>query len=127
MATNILDDLIANEPKGEFRPYCVRHEAADAMTIYLKDEPDYSKRLTDHVTLYLSVATQEPVGFRIKNVNALLQLIPNFIDIKHGKHSISILLLPLAANEAGQIQDELNKLGRIARESPLMLDECLAG
>jgi hypothetical protein len=77
--------LLASElaVTGAFRPYVDQSPEANALTVYFRPEPDYSKRLTDHVTLYLSLETNEIVGCRIKGIRELLEDLPNFVRVTH--------------------------------------------
>ena len=78
----------------EFKPYYLLSEQADAMTVYLKPDADYSKRLCDHVTLLLSLDTPEIVGCRIKGIRDILQDLPNYIKVSHEGVKLSAVFLP---------------------------------
>ena len=69
MATNLNEILESEVGNGAFRPYCITSDEADALTAYFKEDADYSERLTDHVTLYRSIETNEIVGCRIKGIS----------------------------------------------------------
>jgi hypothetical protein len=61
-----MDDLLkefALGEKKEFTPYAYASE--HAITAYFKGDADYSEVLTDGITLYKSMATNEIVGCRI--------------------------------------------------------------
>ncbi len=60
-----------NAPQGDFQPYTYLSKEADALTIYFKGDPDYSKVLTDQIMLFLSVETNEIVGCRIDGVSKI--------------------------------------------------------
>jgi NTP pyrophosphatase (non-canonical NTP hydrolase) len=60
-----VDVLLADYRQGTFKPYCHKSEASGAMTIYFSGDADYSERLTDEVTLYRSIKTNEIVGCRV--------------------------------------------------------------
>lgn len=73
MAANI-KDLLANQiGNNPFEPYVSISREADALTAYFKPDADYSQRLTDHVTLYRSIDTNEVIGCRIKGIRGILE------------------------------------------------------
>lgn len=122
MGTDLTKLLAENPANGEFRPYCYRNKEADALTIYFRSEPDYSKRLTDHVTLYLSIESNEPVGCRIKGISGLIEDLPNFLTIDHDGRSISILFLPFWQSNP-EVRAAILKLAEQARQSNLTIDD----
>lgn len=66
--------LLESEPvANKFSPYRELNLEADALTVYFKPDPDYSKRLNDHITLYLSIETNQIVGCRIKGIAGILE------------------------------------------------------
>ena len=85
---------LADSAADEFKPYYLLSEQADAMTVYLKPDADYSKRLCDHVTLLLSLDTPEIVGCRIKGIRDILQDLPNYIKVSHEGVKLSAVFLP---------------------------------
>ena len=124
MATSRLMELLeANPPADEFTPYCHFSREADALTFYFNDTPDYSKRLTDHVTLFLSIETDEVVGCRVKGVSGIIEDLPNYIHTKHDGIQLSIVFLSLhGAMDNGDARQVMNRLGREASERKLVLD-----
>lgn len=83
MATDIEQLLADNPPADTFEPYARMSPDADAVTFYFKGDADYSKRLTDHVTLFLSQGDGSIVGCRIKGVKGILDDLPNYLTINH--------------------------------------------
>lgn len=55
--------LKQNPPAGEFAPYSYLHDGT--LTVYFKDDADYTERLTDEITLCLSLETGEIVGCHV--------------------------------------------------------------
>ena len=55
------------EPE-EFSPYWMRHEQSGDLTVYFSGEPDYLEQLTDEITVYRSLKTNEIIGCRINDV-----------------------------------------------------------
>jgi hypothetical protein len=70
MATNVTELLESQNWDTPFQPYVEMSLEADALTFYFKPNADYSQRLTDHVTLYRSLESNELVGCRIKGIRA---------------------------------------------------------
>lgn len=111
---------------GEFTPYCFLSEDADALTVYFRGDADYSKRLTAHLTLYLSVDTDEIVGCRIKGFSWLRKSIPNFIRANHGGCDLSLMFLPFLGQDDESVRKYVEELGKTAKEHNLTLDDCPA-
>lgn len=59
---DLLKEYVLSE-KGDFKPYVYATE--NSITVYFKSDADYSEVLTDEITLYKSIETQEIVGCRI--------------------------------------------------------------
>ncbi len=115
--------LQENSPADEFTPYSYISREADALTFYFKDEPDYCKRLTDHVTLFLSVDNDEVIGCRVKGVSGIIKDLPNYIRINHDGVQLSIVFLSLhGAMDDDNSRDVINRLGREASERNLTLE-----
>lgn len=55
--------LKQNHPAGEFTPYVSLHHGT--LTVYFKDDADYTERLTDEITLCRSLDTKEIVGCHV--------------------------------------------------------------
>lgn len=74
-----------------FTPYVEYSEQADAINVYFRGDPDYSKRLTDHVTLYLSLKDHRLVGCRIKGIAGIIEDLPNYLNIDHDGIKLSLV------------------------------------
>ena len=115
----IKDDLIKllqdNPATETFQPYCFISKEADTLTAYFADVADYSKRLNDHVTLYLSLESNDIVGCRIKSIRGILDDLPNYIEIKHGKVQLSIIFL--AFRGCDKEKETINRLASEANKS----------
>lgn len=90
-ANELASVLQEMKPSANFSPYVEFSEEADALNVYFRPDPDYSKRLTDHVTLFLSLENHRIVGCRIKGVAQILEDLPNYIDIDHGGVKLSVI------------------------------------
>jgi hypothetical protein len=64
--------FLKNNPPGKkCVPYCHLSKEADALTVYFKGDADYSKRLSEHITVCLSLETNEIVGCRIEGLSGI--------------------------------------------------------
>ena len=114
--------LKKNPPAKQFVPYCHLSEQADTLTVYFEGDADYSKRLSDHVTLYLSLETHEIVGCRIKGISGILQDLPNYIQVKHGQVQLSIIFLAFRGGAEDEVSEAMNDLARVASERNMILE-----
>ncbi len=111
-----------NPPAKQFVPYCHLSEEADTLTVYFEGDADYSKRLSEHVTLYLSLETDEIVGCRIKGVSGLLDDLPNYIQAKHGRLQLSVIFLAYRGGAEKELSQAINDLARAASERDMVLE-----
>ena len=121
--SELMQFLRENPPAKKFVPYCYMNKQADTLTVYFEGDADYSKRLCDHVTLYVSLETGEIVGCRIKGISGLLEDLPNYIRVKQGRVELSVIFL---AFRGGAKDDEasraINDLAREASEREMLLE-----
>jgi hypothetical protein len=89
--------------------------------VYFEGDADYSKRLNDHITLYLSLETKEIVGCRIKGIAGILQDLPNYIRINHGSVQLSIIFWAFRGG-AEEGSPAINDLARAASEHNMVLE-----
>ena len=122
--SELMQFLKENPPAKKFVPYCYMSRQADTLTVYFEGDADYSKRLCDHVTLYFSLETDEVVGCRIKGISGLLEDLPNYIRVNHGRVELSVILL---AFRGGAKDDEasraMNDLARVASKREMVLEQ----
>jgi hypothetical protein len=129
MGTKTVAEILRENPVvGTFRPYCYFSKRADAITAYFKGDADYSKRLTDHVTLFLSIDKDELVGCRIKGVSGIIEDLPNYVHVNHGKVQLSVVFLSLRGTAPdAETRRVLNDLGKAASQQELTFEsECAA-
>ena len=121
--SELMQFLKENPPAKKFVPYCYMSRQADTLTVYFEGDADFSKRLCDHLTVYISLDTGDVVGCRIKGISGLLEDLPNYIQVKHGKVALSVIFL---AFWAGAKDDEaskaMNDLARGASEHEMVLE-----
>ena len=98
---------------GKFTPYHEYSKESDALTVRLNGDADYSQRLTDHVTVYLSLDTGEIVGCRIKGISDLIEDLPNYIKVDGGDISLSVMFLAFRGGIHDEsIREAFNKLAK---------------
>lgn len=114
--------LRENPPARKFVPYCYLSKEADTLTVYFEGDADYSKRLNDHVTLYLSLETREIVGCRIKGISGLLEDLPNYVRVKHGSVRLSVIFLAFRGGAEEEVSEAINDLARVASERGMVLE-----
>ncbi len=122
-AADLMEFLKANPPEKKFVPYTILSKQADALTVYFEGDPDYSKRLNDHVTLFLSLETHEIVGCRIKGVSGIINDLPNYVRVQHNGIDLSLIFLPFrggAGDEAAR--EAINTLAKQASERGMVLE-----
>ncbi len=108
--------------EGEFQPYSYFCEDSDALTVYFRGDPDYSKRLTDHITLYLSLEDDSIVGCRVKGISGILEDLPNFLQVNHAPYELSLVFLPFIGEATPDVRQSIGGLAKSAREHRLTLD-----
>lgn len=119
MAANLKQIVESEVGSGEFRPYCITNEEADALTAYFKNDADYSERLTDHVTLYRSIDTGEIVGCRIKGISGILEDLPNYLHVNHQGATLSMIFWSFRGGVGAQFREAFNQLAVAAGEMRL--------
>jgi len=110
--------LNAHPVNGDFKPHCYISEVGDALNVYFDDAQDYSERLTDHVTLFRSVETNDVVGCRIKGISGILEDLPNYIEVNHDDIALSVIFLAARDKETSTA---FNSLAKTASEKKLVL------
>ena len=119
----LMQFLKKNAPAKKFVPYCYVNKQADALTVYFEGDADYSKRLNDHVTLYLSLETDEVIGCRIKGISGILADLPNYINITHGEVELSVVFLAFRGGAEKDVSGAMNSLARVASERNMVLQQ----
>lgn len=114
--------LKENPPAKQFVPYCYLSKESDSLTVYFEGDADYSKRLNDHITLYLSLETDEIVGCRIKGVAGILEDLPNYMRASHQGVELSILFFAFRGGADKAVSDAINDLARVATERKMVLE-----
>lgn len=121
--SELMQFLKENAPAKKFVPYCYVNKQADALTVYFEGDADYSKRLNDHVTLYLSLETHEVIGCRIKGISGLLTDLPNYIKARHGEVELSVVFLAFRGGAEKDVSIAINSLARGASDRNMVLQQ----
>jgi hypothetical protein len=117
--------LRANPPAKKFVPYSYLNKASDALTVYFEGDPDYSERLSEHVTLYRSLETKEIVGCRIKGIAGVLEDLPNYIHVDHDGLNLGLVFLACRDGRDEKIRQAMNELAKTANERGMELQPSL--
>jgi len=120
-----LMELIQGTPKVEFTSSAYYDAETDALTFYFSDDPDYGKRLNQRVTAYLSLATNELVGCRIKGVKAALDELGWFdVSISTGKVSLKLLFIAMRKEltEESDLREFYKRLGEVVQRTDVELN-----
>jgi len=121
MATDLKDFLKAQIGDTPFQPYVEISPEADALTFYFKPNADYSQRLTDHVTLYRSIESNELVGCRIKGIRGILDDLPNFLHVDHQGAKLSMVFWSFRGGLDDEDRDTFKQLAEAAGDMPLQM------
>ncbi len=119
MATDVIEFLEQQNWDTQFQPYVEMSPEADALTFYFKPDADYSERLTDHVTLYRSVKSNELVGCRIKGIKGIIEDLPNFLHVDHAGAKLSLVFLAFRGGLDGEGRDAFKQLAEAAGDRTL--------
>lgn len=105
----IKDLLFSNPPAQRFVPYSFLSESG-ALTVYLAGDADYSEQVTDDISVYRSLDTDEIVGCRIEGAAEVMR------DVQRYCHSssLSAFLLAYRGGLEGEARYILNTLARKA-------------
>jgi hypothetical protein len=117
MAANLRELLIAQIAGTPFRPYIEISPDADSLTFYFKPDADYSQRLTDRVTLYRSIESNELVGCRIKGIAGILEDLPNYLHVDHEGAKLSMVFWSF---RGGLDEDARNTFKELAEAAGVM-------
>ncbi|MGD0898706.1 MAG: hypothetical protein ABR915_12790 [Thermoguttaceae bacterium] len=120
MAADLKDFLTTQIGDVPFRPYLAINREADALTAYFKPDADYSERLTDHVTLYRSMESNEIVGCRIKGISGILEDLPNFLHVDYQGAKLSMVFWSFRGGvDDENLRDTFKQLAKAAGDMPL--------
>ena len=122
MIDNDLESLLATIEDKPFKPYVEFSPQADAMTCYFHPDADYSKRLNNHVTLFVSIETERLVGCRIKGIKGLIERLPNYIEVNHEGYELKCIFWSFMGGENPENQNTLDRLSEESRGLRLQLN-----
>ena len=121
--SKLMEFLRSNAPAKQFVPYSHFSKEADTLTVYFEGDADYSERLSDHVTLYRSIETEEIVGCRIKDVSGIIEDLPNYLQVNHPEIQLSVIFLAFRGGvENRDLAETMNDLARTAKTKKMVLE-----
>lgn len=123
--SDLMQLLRDNPPAKKFVPYSYLSKEADVLTVYFEGDADYSKRLNDNITLYLSVETDEIVGCRIKGISGILKDLPHYFSVKHAGIELSIIFFAFRGGADDFVSGAINDLARVANERQMVLEPAI--
>jgi hypothetical protein len=121
MAENLTDfmhELEASEPPEFVAPQIRYGPKEDSLLLYFRPDASYAKRLSDHVTVFLSLKSNDLVGCQIKGLKHHLQGSGHFgVAIKKdGKIELGIYFHMLAYDVSeSESRNRLVELGQRAK------------
>jgi hypothetical protein len=121
---DLIKALEAEKPANKFTPYCFLSKESDCLTVYFEGDPDYSERLSDHVTLYRSIATKELVGCRIKGISGIIERLPNYIGVNHDGIQLALVFVPFMGGASEEQLETLDELAREVQDRNMVLQPC---
>lgn len=110
-------------PSGPFSPFSSYDAEEDTLTFYFRNDPDYSKRVDDILTVHLALDSNDLVGCEIKGVRRILEDIGSF-RLMVGDRRVKLVFVFLALVGAGddRTRDLYRKLGEAAAETDAELE-----
>ena len=73
MASELTDYIRSKRRSQEFRSVPYYSQEGDFLTLFLRNEDHYAKRVDSALTLYLSMKSNQLVGCKIKGVRRILE------------------------------------------------------
>ena len=119
MAADLTEFLAEHIGDASFQPYVVISQEADALTFYFKPNADYSQRLTDHVTLYRALDSNQLVGCRMKGIRGILEDLPNFLHVDHQGAKLSMVFWSFRGGLDDSARDTFKQLAEAAGDMAL--------
>lgn len=108
--TAIREVLRANPAAETFTPYVIWSRQSDSLTAYFDGAADYSEQITEAISVYRSLETREPVGFRLAGIGQVVDFCRSFLP---SPIPLNVLLL----GYWGSVRDHREILSDLARES----------
>lgn len=87
---------------SKFQPYVDYSPEADALNVYFRSDPDFSERLSEHVTLFRSIKDRSLVGCRVKGISGIIAAAHNWLKVEHDGIKLSLIFFSFR----GGVDDE---------------------
>jgi hypothetical protein len=120
--TDLMTFLKENPPANRFVPYSYFSKESDSLTVYFEGDADYSKRLNDHVTIFLSLDTHEIIGCRIKGISGIIEDLPNYVNVQHNGYNLSVVFLPFLGGATAEDRRAINTLAQQAKQRNMVFE-----
>ncbi len=124
-STGLISYIRSRPIAASFEPCAYYGPEEDAVIFYFRNVPDYARRVSRWLTLYLAIDDDQLVGCQVKGVKRVLEDIDAFgIDVEHNKVKLQVLFLAFL----GAVADEpdtrgyYRKLGEAATEANTELE-----
>jgi hypothetical protein len=93
-----LEDYLATRPHKGFEATRHYSDDGDCLTLYFENVPSYRDRVDELLTLYLSLETDDLVGFQIESIGRIMKRLRNLrILIKDKDVELRVLFLACRA------------------------------
>ncbi len=105
MASNVtesemtLREYLQTHDVGEFDGTPQYFRDGDFLTVFFSDEIAHAQRIDEILTIYVSDATGEMVGCKIKGIRQLVSNVRSIIEVEHDNVSMELLLLSAVGNK----------------------------
>src|SRR5688500_3156060 len=93
---NGLAEFLTSTVAAEFTPVPYWEPETDSLIFYFRNEPSYSKRLNQLMTIFLSAADDKLVGCEVKGIKRILKRVKQF-GIGISDHKLDLKLVLFAA------------------------------
>lgn len=93
--------------------------AGDYLSVLLKDEPYFAQRIDNMLTVYLSMATKDLVGCKIKGVSVMLENAEKHRRFKITDEMVSVSVLILSVSGDDMTSEIKNHYYDVCREVAL--------
>jgi len=125
---NELMDYLSDKKAGKFRPHPHYYRDSDSLTFFFKDEDAVARRVDELLTVYVSAASEELVGAKIKGVQQILSTLGSFgVTIKDAGLTLGMLFLAgMAVSRELASKSEYIRIGEFVKSVPIDLEELQA-
>lgn len=121
LESDLVQILQADRISEHFTPHIFGSREADCVTVIFKGDPDYSTRLSEHLTIYRSLLTDEIVGCRLKGIGRVLRELSFVAPMDRHVRLTFVLHAYKPLSETKKEERIITELMKMAREHSFML------